>query len=162
MPRGPSAQNFADARSLLLKSVMGSPPRRGGRDPIRAPQYTDEDVGPLADREGLKLLRQVSRRGDASLRSHPRQADCLSIVLLCRRSGVLEKHLPVLPSARALKRIADRGDVRNKREALLVQQVLSHQELLSHLGEWAEVLGRSLDPWLRRKAYPGGKSRAEA
>jgi hypothetical protein len=61
---------------------------------------------------------------------------------------VLEKHLTVLPSARTLKRIAERREIRSKREAILVKSVLLHGELTTSLGEWAEILGRALDPWL--------------
>jgi hypothetical protein len=152
MPRGSSARSLLEARSLLLKTSLSFPPTRGHRFPTVAPSYTDDDARPLSNRGGLKLLHQISRRADAALRSHPKQAECLAVVLLCRRSGVLEKHLTVLPSARMLKRIAERGQVRNEREAKLVEAVLLHRELTSHLGEWAEVLGLALDPWLSRTA----------
>jgi len=148
MPRSPSERALAEARSLLLKSHLAHPPKRGYRPPSVMPQYSDADVRPLADREGLKLLHQISRRADASLRSHPNQAEALAIVLLTRRSGVFEKHLTALPSARTLKRIAERGVVRSEKEAKLVESVLRHGELTTALGYWAEALGHALDPWL--------------
>jgi hypothetical protein len=151
MPRGPSERSLAEARSLLLKSHLAHPPKRGYKTPIVVPQYSDDELRPLAGRRGLRLLHQMSRRADASLRRHPNQAEALAIVLLARRSGVLDKHLTVLPSARTLWRVAERGTVRSETEANLVEAVLLRAELSVALGPWADVLGSALDPWLRRK-----------
>jgi hypothetical protein len=148
----PSALRLADAKSLLLKTSVAIPPKRGRYVPRIVKSTETAYSRPLATREGLKLLRQVSARVDRMLRSSPNQVGALQAVLWCRDNGVLQKHLPVLPSARTLKRVADRGIVESAKEARLVESVLSDATLVAELGPWAEVLGQALDPWYTKLA----------
>jgi hypothetical protein len=152
MPQPPSARSLAEANSLLQKTSVAIPRNRGRYVPRPASSVPSRDAHRFASREGLKLLRQISARVDRMLRSSPNQVGALLAVLWCQRSGVLEKHLPVLQSARVLRRVAERGSVETSTEAKLVESVLADSTLVTELGPWAEVLGRGLDPWYIKSA----------
>jgi hypothetical protein len=93
------------------------------------------------------LLRQVSRRVDTMLKNRKDQSDALLSLVKMLEFGVHPKHLPVLPSARALVRICSRGQVVSRAEQALVQSVLRNSDLVCHLGQNAEALGQALDAW---------------
>ena len=68
---------------------------------------------------------------------------------------MLPKHLPVLPTARKLARICERGRVISHTEASLLLSVLKNSDLVMLLGPNAELVGQVLDTW-----YPLAHSRA--
>ena len=153
MPRPPSSAAIREAQSLLLKSVGYESAASRRKRGLSAPSISEAEARPLANGEGLTLLRQVSRRVDGFLRDRKDQADALLSVIRLREFGVMPKHLPVLPSARTLQRVSNRGRVASRAEASLVESVLRNAELAYHLGENAEALGIALDAWAYPKAH---------
>jgi hypothetical protein len=152
MPRHPSSAAIREAQSLLLKTLGYESEQKRRRHGLSPPVVTEAEASKLASGEGLKLLRQVGRRVDGFLKERRDQSDALLSVVRLREFGVLPKHLPVLPSARMLVRVCDRGRAASAREAALVEaalvlRVLKNPELVGLLGENAEVLGRALDGW---------------
>jgi hypothetical protein len=147
MPRQPSSAAIREAQSLLLKTLGYESEQKRRRHGLPPPVVTESEASKLASGEGLKLLRQVGRRVDGFLKERKDQSDALLSVIRLRELGVLPKHLPVLPSARMLVRVCNRGRAASAREATLVLRVLKNPELVGLLGENAEVLGRALDEW---------------
>jgi len=108
-------------------------------------------------RQGMSsTLSALSREIDTWLREVQAPSDALLIVAKMRKSGVLEKHLPVLPSARKLKAVADRGTVRTKAEAQLITAVFNNPALSQLLHTHESALGAALDAW------QASRKRAEA
>ena len=154
MPRQPSTRALELARSLMLKSLNHEFTRGRTKAPQSLRQISIDETRPLASREGVKLLRQISRRIDDDLRGWKDQSNALLAVIRLSHVGVWWEHLPVLPSARVLARIADTGHIKSRTEALFVLSVLLNNELVGHLSAHSEALGAAHHKWQSKRTRP--------
>jgi len=151
MPRQPSQHSLDVARSLLQKSLNHEFTRKRQNRPPPLRHSPSVDLRPIATQEGLRLLRQISRRIDKDLKGRNDQVSALLAVIHFSRAGVLWEHLPVLPSARLLARIVDTGHIESKAHAKLVIDVLRSDELVSLVGDYSEALASAHDIWQRAR-----------
>ena len=147
MPRQPSQRSLDVARSLLQKSLNHEFTRKRQNKPPPLRQTSAEDLRPIATQDGLRLLRQISRRIDKDLKRRKDQVSALLAVIHFRKAGVLWEHLPVLPSARQLVQIVDARRITSKAHARLVLDVLQNNELATLLGAHSEALASAHDTW---------------
>ena len=104
-------------------------------------------AGELAARGDRATLMHLSGEVDVLLREAHDAPIALAVVATMQDRGIPSRYLPVLPSARRLRAIAERGAIRTATEASLVQAVLDTPELTRLLDRHAAVLGAALDRW---------------
>ncbi len=147
MPRPTLPSRLDIARSLKLKValyVQSSAKEGRGASPVEG---LDAYANELADRRQMGALRAIAGEIDTWLRELSSPPSALLLVARMRRAGVLEQHLPVLPSARRLRAVALRGNIKSRADAQLVQSTLMNPDLAHLLGPNAQVLGAALDRW---------------
>ncbi len=116
-----------------------------------------EYAASLARKNDLATLLTLGKEVDRWLREVHAPAEALLLVTKLRSAGVHEEHLPVLPAAKRLRAIAERGSIRSKSEADLTQSVLTNAELRERLQAVQSELRIALDEW-----HAHGKPSAEA
>jgi hypothetical protein len=97
-----------------------------------------------ADRSSLLAL---SREVDMWLREAHEPMVSLAVVAAMQESGIPKRYLPVLPSARRLRGVVERGKVRTSLEASLVRSAVDSPWMQDLLREQLKSLCVALDEW---------------
>jgi hypothetical protein len=144
------ASKRQDCTALAAKVVMycGEVARREGRAehmPELAAYARELEME--SDRGTLLAL---SREVDVCLREAHEPAVSLAVVAAMQASGVPGRYLPVLPSAKRLRGIAERGVVSTALEASLVRSVMESPWMPGLLREHFNSLSAALDGWQSR------------
>ncbi len=92
-------------------------------------------------------LLALSREVDVWLREAHEPVVSLAVVAAMQESGIPRRFLPVLPSAKRLRGIAERGVVRTALEASLVRSVIESPWMPGLLREHFASLAAALDGW---------------
>jgi hypothetical protein len=158
MPSYPPPSRNIACRSLATKVRVYTKAASLGAGPIVAELHgLPEYAASLAQHEDIATLRALGKEVDKWLRELHAPAEALLLVAKLRSAGVDEEHLPVLPAAKKLRSIAERGSIRSKSEADLTRSVLANTELSKRLQAVNSRLRVALAAWHTR-----GKPYAEA
>jgi len=153
MPDTSPSPKQAICVSLATKIQLYAKEAAVGGRPVSAdleglPEYANKLARAL-DRTTLFTL---SREVDKWLTEIHSPAEGLLVAAKMRAAGVWEEHIPVLPSARKLRSIYERGTVNTKSEAELLECVFANPEL-GHLLEGVHAeLGAALHKWQAARA----------
>jgi hypothetical protein len=101
----------------------------------------------LTGRNDLSTLRALSREVDVWLKEVHESTEALTIIAAMQNNGTAQKNLPVLPAARKLRSVVERGAVKTTSEATLVTAVLRNPELSKLLAAHTTNLSEALRRW---------------